>query len=186
MIKNNVIDLKSRRKLKNNRKTGQILAKTTNPKDLEAADVLDMTKRREAILSDEKRKVRRTILTGFVGAFVVIPTRVDGTGGLLKVDIYDISEDGISFDMSVPSGAFTVGDEVAMRVYLSHDTYFPFVVKVQNYRPILDESVYRHGANFIKGTVNDEALFHFVKFIETVSASLEQDSGDIMVSGLKK
>ena len=73
-----------------------------------------------------------------------------------------------------------------MRVYLSQDTYFPFIVKIQNFRVLNGEGSCRHGANFIKGTVNDEALFHFVKFIETVSASLEKDSGDIMVSGLKK
>lgn len=73
-----------------------------------------------------------------------------------------------------------------MRLYLNHKTYFPFVVKVQNIRRLAEEDVYRHGANFVKGTINDEALHHFVKFIETVSASLQTDRGDILVSNLMR
>jgi PilZ domain len=185
MFKNNIIDLNRRLKTKNNsvqpNKQPQKKAKAEV-----SAPVLDMTERRTAILNDERREVRRTILTGFIGAFVVIPMRADGTGGLLKVDIYDISDNGIAFDISEQHGHFQKGEEIAMRVYLSQDTYFPFIVKIQNQRQLSGEPIYRHGANFIKGTVNDEALFHFVKFIETVSASLERDSGDVMVSGLKK
>lgn len=177
MFKNNVIDL--------NRHIQRKSKKSTPLKSAVGA-VVDMTERREAILNAERRDVRRTILTGFIGAFVVIPLRADGTGGLLKVDIYDISENGIAFDVEERHGHFQIGEEVAMRVYLSQDTYFPFVAKVQNFRNLSGEDCYRHGANFIKGTVNDEALFHFVKFIETVSASLERDNGDVIVSGLKK
>lgn len=178
MFKNNIIDISHRFK-----------TKTTNARKKGAkggAPVLDMTVRREAILNEERREVRRTILTGFIGAFVVIPMRADGTGGLMKVDIYDISENGIAFDVNEAHGHFEKSEEVAMRVYLSQDTYFPFIVKIQNHRVLQGEGSHRHGANFIKGTVNDEALYHFVKFIETVSASLEKDSGDVMVSGLKK
>jgi hypothetical protein len=53
---------------------------------------------------------------------------------------------------------------------------------VTNGRAIEDEGVVRHGANFIKGSVNDVALHHFIKFIETVSASLKTDNGDVQVS----
>ena len=178
MYKNNVIDLKSRIRAKNK--------STKSAKKTDQAPVLDMTERREAIINEERRKVRRTILTGFIGAYVILPQNAKSAGGLMKVDLYDISENGIAFDMDVENGSFAQGEEVAMRVYLSQDTYFPFIVTVQNYRVLAGDQVSRHGAHFVKGTVNDEALFHFVKFIETVSASLEQDKGDVMVSGLKK
>ncbi|USN47401.1 MAG: PilZ domain-containing protein [Pseudobdellovibrionaceae bacterium] len=145
------------------------------------APVLDMTERRQQIIDDERREVKRTILTGFIGAFVVVPNQ-----GLVKVAIYDISENGIAFDMVSSAGQFKSGEEVAMRVYLSHNTYFPFVVKVKNIREVLDEGVVRHGSGFVGGTVNDMALEHFVKFIENVSASLERDSGDVMVSNLSR
>lgn len=141
------------------------------------ASILDMTEARQEILSRDRREVKRTILTEFVGAFVVLPEK-----GLLKVTLYDISENGLSFDIDLQEGGFQQGEEVAMRVYLNHSTYFPFVIRVNNCRAIEDEGVFRHGVHFVKGTVNDVALHHFVKFIENVSASLKTDSGDVQVS----
>ena len=169
--KSNLIDLTKR--LKQNFKND------SKNDSLSESAVLDMTQRRNEIISDERREVKRTILTEFVGAFVVVPQK-----GLLKVAIYDISDNGIAFDMEEDTGKFDKGDEVAMRVYLNQHTYFPFTVKIQNSRWIEDEVVQRHGANFDKVTVNKDALFHFVKFIETVSASLERDEGDVMVSNI--
>ena len=145
------------------------------------ASVTDMTERRQEIIREERRHVRRTILSGFIGACVVIPGQ-----GLMRVDIYDISENGVAFDMDLSGGQFQAGEEVAMRIYMNQETYFPFVVTVQNSRVLNGEECTRHGAHFVKGTVNDEALHHFVKFIETVSASLQRDEGDIMVSNLNK
>ena len=167
---NNVIDLKSRL-----RKTSHV--ESTGP----TAPVLDMTERRNEMLTHERRKVRRTILSEFVGAHVIVPER-----GLQRVTIYDISEDGVSFDIEAGGGGFQGGEEVGFRVYLNQQTFFPFVVKVANVRIIPEEGVTRHGGLFQKGTINDVALHHFVKFIETVSASLRTDSGDVMVSGLNK
>lgn len=141
------------------------------------AEVLDITEARQEILSRDRRDVKRTILTEFVGAFVVLPEK-----GLLKAALYDISENGLAFDLELAEGGFATGDEVAMRVYLNHSTYFPFTITVSNSRAIEDEGVVRHGAGFVKGTMNDVALHHFVKFIENVSASLKTDSGDVLVS----
>lgn len=141
--------------------------------------VLDMTERRQAILSSERREVKRTILSEFIGAFILVPER-----GLQRVAIYDISENGIAFDLDIGMGGLKEGEEIAMRVYLNQMTYFPFVVGIANVRSLPDEGVTRHGCNFMKETVNADALGHFVKFIETVSASLKTDHGDVMVSNI--
>lgn len=168
----NVIDLTQRLKSqKDNKKR----------KSSGTAPVIDMTEKRNEILSQERRQVRRTILSEFIGAMAVVPRK-----GLLKVNMYDISENGMGFDVDLKAGHFMVGEEVAMRVYLNQQTYFPFVVKIQNVRAVGDEEVFRHGAHFVKGTINDEALLHFIKFIETVSASLQNDAGDIMVSSIAR
>ena len=170
--KDNVIDITSYRQSKQ--------AQEPNAKAKSArASVLNMTERRQEILMRERRQVKRTILTEFVGAFAVIPQQ-----GLLKVSLYDISDQGLAFDIEAPRGALTVGETVAFRVYLNRKTYFPFFVTVQNIRAITEEAVYRHGAFFEKETVNAKALHHFIRFIETVSASLHGDEGDIMVSGI--
>ncbi len=146
---------------------------------LNPAPVLDMTGAREEILKKERRDVKRTILTEFIGASIILPDR-----GLLKVTLYDISESGIAFDLEPSEGMFVEGNEVAMRVYLNHTTYFPFTVTVTNSRLIENEGVVRHGSQFMKDTINDVALHHFVKFIENVSAALRRDSGDILVSNI--
>lgn len=146
-------------------------------KSEKTASVVDMTEKRQEILSRDRREVKRTILTEFIGAFVVLPER-----GLLKVALYDISDNGLSFDIEMLDGGFQSEEEIAMRVYLNHSTYFPFTIKVSNCRLVEDEGVFRHGAHFVKGTINDIALHHFVKFIENVSASLKTDNGDVQVS----
>ncbi len=165
----NIIELKNRSRAKKKH-----FAKTAKP-----APVVDMTERRNEMLVQERRQVKRTILTEFIGAFIVVPRK-----GLQKVAIYDISDNGIAVDLPHEVGRLIVGEEVAMRVYLNQQTYFGFVVKVTNARDITEEGVYRHGATFAKGTINDLALHHFVKFIENISASLQTDSGDVLVSNL--
>ncbi|MEN0058874.1 MAG: PilZ domain-containing protein [Bdellovibrio sp.] len=145
----------------------------------EKAEVLDITEVRQEILSRDRRDVKRTILTEFVGAFVVLPEK-----GLMKVALYDISENGMAFDLELNEGGFSEGEEIAMRVYLNHSTYFPFTIRIKNNRAIESDGVVRHGANFVKGTMNDVALHHFVKFIENVSASLRTDHGDVLVSNI--
>ncbi len=167
MQKNNVIELKSR----------QAKDKATSPHD--PAPILDMTERRNEMIQQERRKVKRTILSEFIGACIVIPQR-----GLVKVSLYDVSETGLAFDMDSKMGQIASGEEVAMRLYLNSETYFPFVIKVRHNQFQDEDASYRYGAVFVKGTINDEALTHFVKFIETVSASLQTDHGDIMVSNI--
>ena len=103
-----------------------------------SGDVVNMTERRSEILRDERRKVKRTILTEFIGASVIVPQQ-----GLMKVALYDISDKGIAFDIKVDKGHFKVGEEVAMRVYLNHQTYFPFSVALKNVQEIDEEGVYR-------------------------------------------
>lgn len=174
----NVIDI-TRRIAKN--KPEDKPAKKATKKAAGEAPVLDMTEKRNEIIQQERRKVRRTLLTEFISVFMLVPRK-----GLLKVTLTDISADGAAIDVDVDNGHFQVGEEVAMRVYLNHQTYFPFVVKIQNIRGRPEDGTFRHGVHFVKGTVNDEALHHFVRFLETVSASLQTDHGDIQVSNLMR
>ena len=164
-----VIDFRSRAKAQNNEaKAGS-----------HEASIVDLTELRQGVLNEDRRKVRRTILTEFIAVHTVVPGM-----GLMKVVLFNINEDGLAFDIDFKKGHFQVGEEVAMRVYLNHQTYFPFVVKVKHLTDVQDEEVHRHGCEFVKGTINDVALHHFVKFIETVSASLKQDKGDVLVSNI--
>jgi hypothetical protein len=143
------------------------------------AEVVDITELRTEVLDEDRRKVRRTILTEFIAVHTVVPGM-----GLMKVALFNINESGLAFDIDFKKGHFQVGEEVAMRVYLNHQTFFPFVVKVKHITDVSDEEVHRHGCEFVGGTINDVALHHFIKFIEHVSASLKHDKGDVIVSNI--
>ncbi len=182
MSKSNVIDLKSYLK-GSGRKTGKLLKISTNA---EPASVIDLAQKKEEILSLERREKKRTILTEFVGAFIVIPNSGLSLGGLHKVSLYDISSNGVSFDSETKIGSLRTGDEIAMRIYLSQKSYFPFVVKIANSRYIRDEETFRYGCEFVKTTVNKEALSHFVKFIESVAIDMKIDTGDLLTHSSKK
>lgn len=166
-----MIDLQKHRNKKT--KTG----KTKQMKDL--ASITDITEMRQEIIAEERRGVKRTLLTEFIGLHLIVPNR-----GLTKCVLYDISENGLAFEMPAEYGQFKVGEMVALRVYLNHQTYFPFVVKINNVRYIDEEGVFRFGGAFQKETINEIALYHFSKFIENVSAYLKTDHGDVLVSNL--
>lgn len=166
----NVIDIRSRLKVQD---------KETQTSNNQEASVVDITEMRSELLNQDRREVRRTILTEFIAVHTVVPGM-----GLMKVALFNINENGLAFDVDFKKGHFQVGEEVAMRVYLNHQTYFPFIVKVKHITDVQDEEVHRHGCEFVKGTINDVALHHFVKFIENVSASLKHDKGDVIVSNL--
>lgn len=142
----------------------------------ETANVVNYDEQKQKILVFERRQIKRTILTEFVSAMVVVPDR-----GLLKVAIYDISEQGISFDVEFDQGSFKVDEEVSMRVYLNHKTYFPITVQIKHIINETTEGVLRHGSVFLRQPSTDAALQYFVKFIESVSQGLKKDDGDLMV-----
>jgi len=143
-------------------------------------EVVSISEKRQATIQDERRTVRRTILREFIGVHIVVPGR-----GLVRCALADISEKGLAFDLIKPIGHLKSGEEVAMRIYMNHQTYFGFTVKIKGSRFLDDEGVYRHGVSFSEETMNSNAIRHFAMFIESVSANLSRDGGDVMVSNLK-
>jgi hypothetical protein len=176
MSKSNIIDLKPF--LKKQKKNSHHAKK--------AAPVIDMEEKREEFLSQERRDRRRTILTEFIGAFIVLPSQGPKNGGLQKVTLYDISENGVSFDMDPSVGQLRSGDELAMRIYLSQKSYFSFTIKVINTRFEKDEEVYRQGCQFLRDSLNKDALFYFVKFVEAVTLNMKTDLGDLLTHSSKR
>ncbi len=141
------------------------------------ASVESISKLREAMIKEERRRVKRTFLTEFVGASMVVPG-----SGLVKVALNDISHGGVAFDILEKYGKFKKGEKIVVRVYLNHTTYFSLSVIITNTRSIKKGRIYRHGAEFLKDTVNKEAIHHFIGFMEAVSTSLKSDLGDITLS----
>ncbi len=138
-------------------------------------EVLELESERKKMLFHERRQVKRTLLSEFVSAMVVLPEK-----GLLKVSLYDISEDGVAFEMDLMEGQFKVGEEILMRVYLNQKTYFPVPVVIKHVTPDQETGTCRHGTEYMKGQIHDVALQHFVKFIESAGEGLKKDNGDLL------
>jgi hypothetical protein len=135
--------------------------------------LISLTERREEKQAAEKRTVTRTVLSQFLGVFVILPNK-----GLQPVALYDVSEAGLSFDIPNEVGSYNISESITMRIYLSHDTYFSFQVKVANKRSPEGDGVSRHGAVFKKDDESFKTLFYFTKFLENVSQVARRDSGD--------
>ncbi len=140
-------------------------------------EVLDFESEKKKLLFHERRQVKRTILSEFMSAMIVLPEK-----GLMKVALFDISEEGISFEIEKNAGQFKVREEILMRVYLNQKTYFPIQVSVKHATEDEKSGLIRHGTEFLKGAATDVALQHFVKFIESASEGLRKDTGDLMVT----
>jgi len=168
--KGNVLDLTKR--IKQKRQEARKNPPQSNEQVIQMPTaVLDMTARRCEMINDERRQVRRTVLSHFIGAFVVNPAK-----GLETVTIFDISENGISFDLSKEAGKYQEGETVSMRIYLSHELYFPFTVRIANVRP--GDGVNRHGGELEKDQPASSTLQHFVKFLEGLATVARKDQGD--------
>ncbi len=125
------------------------------------------------ILLKERRQVDRTILSELVSGCIVLPKM-----GLIKVELYDISEDGMSFELDQNFGSFKVGDEVALRVYLNKKVYFPLLVTIKHVTKDTHSVLSRHGAEYLKGANQDSTIKHFLNFILSVSEGIKLDEGD--------
>jgi hypothetical protein len=164
---NNVINIGDRRKQKRRNDDQE----TLGPEN--TASIVDLSLQKE----EDKRSNRRTVLTKFFGAFVVVPEH-----GLQKVSLHDISATGISFETPKLDGQFSQGEELALRVYLNKEIYFPVLIEVKNVRRVPSKEMNRHGCGFIKTSRNEDVITSFVKFIESVSGDLHVDHGDLMYS----
>ncbi len=145
----------------------------------EKAEILNYAEQKKKMLFHERRQVKRTVLTEFVSAMVVLPEK-----GLMKVDLYDISEEGISFDVEAAQGHFKIDEEISIRIYLNRKTYFPMTLQVKHITDEPSEGVVRHGTVFMRSASadasSDAALQYFIRFIETAGAQLRKDEGDFI------
>lgn len=149
---------------------------TTVHEDVTPA-VLSFEEQKQKMAFKDRRAARRTLFNEMMSSMVVIPER-----GLLKVFLHDISEDGLSFDTAIEDGSFAIGEEISMRIYINHKTYFPVKMTVKHCSQDKAGGVIRHGATLIKDASNDVVLQYFVKFIEAAALSMKKDSGDLMVN----
>ena len=129
--------------------------------------------------ASDRRKAQRVVLGQLIASHAVLPGL-----GLVQVAVRDIDEAGMAFEMESFLGHFSKGDLVEMRFYLNGQTYFRVEVQVAYSSVEESTGIARHGARFTQQSLNQEALFHFVQFLRSVSVSLRTDRGERVVSNL--
>ena len=127
-------------------------------------------------INEGRRKKRRIVISGLMHAAIVVP----GKGLINQIELYDISESGVSFDL--PYSRSLNGKRLAMRVYLNSEDFFHFNIMItENIRYIQEEGVYRYGAKLLPNHRNKKAIKNLVDFIESVSGILHKDHGEILL-----
>ncbi len=173
----NVIDFKIAQEKKN--LNTDLKSANNSEKAAEVIAITEISAKKQnksvSVDTEDRRQKKRTVLTDFISVHVVVP-RV----GLVKAVLYDINEKGISFDLEQRLGHFNPSEEVALRLYLNHNTYFPMITQVKHITSVDEELVYRHGSEFVTNSVNALALHHLIRFLETVNLSLVIDRGDLL------
>ncbi len=114
--------------------------------------------------ADRRSARRRPILATFA-VFVVIPKK-----GLHRLEVRDMSENGIGFDVDIEGESVTdfpikIGDSIDFRFYLNHSLFIPMKIKI---RRIEDHPMGRRaGAEFLeKRSPSHKAFLGFLNLLD--------------------
>lgn len=138
--------------------------------------VVDFEEVRAKRLDEKRRKTERIIFKHLLGVYVVSDQEQ-----LREIELVDISEDGLSFQVPFKKGSSLPIEmrEVSLRLYFSQSTYLPVKLKIQNSRNYVDENGHfaRFGCTIDNTLQSYEAYQQFVKFLKSYSEHAHQDTG---------
>ncbi len=163
-----------------NKISNQVRAQDKSNSDVSLEEnVIDVTNKLREQGAQDRRKAQRVMFEHLIASYVVIPN-----SGLVQVQIINIDEGGLAFEMDLYQGVFDKDEAIDMRFYLNGQTYFPLKLNVMYGVTDKAMGVFRAGAQFAQDTLNQEALYYFVQFLKTVAVNLKTDKGDRIVSNL--
>ena len=142
--------------------------------------IVDFTRVRAQKMEDKRRKTERIFFKHLLGVYSVA-----GESQLRQIEIMDISEEGLSFQIPHDVNKPWPEDlkEFPIRLYFSQDTYLPLNLKIQNSNPAIEDGrrVTRFGCLIDKTLSSYPAYQGFVKFLKLYSEHAHKDMGDVTV-----
>lgn len=150
------------------------MAKTKMPKNVVRIEELQNQKK-----DQDRRKYQRVLFNNVLNAYTVIEEK-----GLLQVQLLDISESGIRFQMGQDYGMFHKGEKIAFRLYFSHNDYIPLAVKIVHRQiPKQDDAtLVEYGCAIIEVSAEIRACIKdLVHFITRYTEVAKDDRGDHQV-----
>jgi len=144
----------------------------------EGSEVIDFNQKRAQRLDEKRRKTERIFFKQMLGIYCVTDN-----SELKSVELMDVSEDGLSFQVPFDSAnpwPKNTG-EIPLRLYFSQDTYLPVTLKIQNSRHHIEESTryIRYGCAVDKSISSYEAYKQFVKFVSFYAEHAHKDTGKV-------
>lgn len=153
---------------------------TTSKTESKNDQVIDFNEARANKLEEKRRKTERVFFRNLLSVYSVL-----GGSKLAPIEIVDISEDGIAFQVPFTAERpWPVNEEIMpMRLYFSQDTYIEIFVNIQNSRPAIEDGqrYTRFGCAVDKGTKSYPAFQQFVQFMKSYAEHSHKDLGDVSV-----
>ncbi len=155
--------------------------KPGNTSDTTERQVIDFNQMRAQKLEEKRRKTERIFFKHLLSVYTVI----GNSRQMAAIDVIDISEDGIAFQVPFNSEKPwpATSSDIPMRLYFSQDTYLEVLATVVNSRPSIEHGVRytRYGCQIDQTTSSYPAYQQFVKFMKLYAEQSHKDIGDTSV-----
>ena len=150
------------------------------PKDFEnKAHVLSFSSAREEQVEERRREYERVLFRNVLGVYTVMEQK-----GLHAIELVDISEQGMSFQLPISSDyRLEIGEVLSLRLYFASDAYLPVAVKVVRALDTLTDgaAVRQYGCEIDKSFKSYAAIFHLFQFIKSCAEQGHVDSEHLKI-----
>lgn len=132
-------------------------------RDFSKETVVDLSSVRQEKIEEKRREYERVVFRSSFGIYAHME-RV----GLMAIEVIDISEGGIQFQVPESSTyKLDIGETFPIRIYFATDHFISIDVKVMRSFSAIENgfAVHRYGCLMDKSMSSYSAIFHFVQFI---------------------
>jgi hypothetical protein len=141
--------------------------------------VINFKKAREAKIEEKRRQYERILFKHMLGVYCVAEGK-----GLNAIELVDVSEQGISFQLPVDSkyvSDYESGKSFSFRFYFSQDTFIVITAQVQNRRDCIEDGqkYMRFGCVIDTTSQSYSAYRLFVQFLSKYAETSQEDKGDL-------
>ena len=141
--------------------------------------IVDFKSVRSEKIEERRREYERVLFKNTLGVYTVIKQK-----GLHAIEVLDISEGGLSFQVSEKSDLLLQqGETLDLRVYISGEYYLPVEVKIIRCISAIDNGrrVRHYGCIIDKGLASYAAIFHFIQFISKCAEHAHKDDDHLKI-----
>lgn len=140
--------------------------------------VINFAQMREKRLEQKVRQNERVVFGNLLSVY-----SVTGESKIHSIDIIEVSEEGLSFQIPAAREKpwVTSENEIPIRMYFSADTFLEILVKVKHSRPSIDhgEKYVRYGCSVDTTTQSFPVYQLFVQFLKQYAKHAHRDMGKV-------